>query len=73
MVDYKKLSDIYKKICCEMASQDERKELFYAFTHLGGMSTEWFLSNLLGIIEDPSEEEVRIFLQRMEDILVYDM
>lgn len=73
MIDYKKLREIYERICCDEASLDERKMFFNTFFDIGGMSTEWFLSNLFGTIEDPSEEEVRQFLHRMEDILVNDI
>lgn len=68
-MDYKELKSAYLRIKEGKGSKDDKKKLIYEFNHLGGMSTEWFYSNIMGTIEDPSKEEIDEFLKVIESIL----
>lgn len=72
-MNYQRLREIYSKILNGESTKEERLELLDNHNHLGGMSIEWFLSNLNGSMQEPTDEEVSQYMKTIESIIMNDL
>ncbi len=72
-MNYQRLREIYSKILNGESTKEERLELLDNHNSLGGMSIEWFLSNLNGSMKEPIDEEVSQYTKTIESIIINDL
>ena len=72
-MNYQRLREIYSKILNGESTKEERLELLDNHNRLGGMSIEWFLSNLNGSMKEPIDEEVSQYTKTIESIIMNDL
>lgn len=67
-MDIKELRIVYSKIQNYSASIEEKKKFLNSVLNIGGMSIEWFYSNLIGIKDEPSDEEIERFKELIQTL-----
>lgn len=67
-MDIKELRIVYSKIQNYSASLEEKKKFLDSVLNIGGMSIEWFYSNLIGIKDEPSDEEIERFKELIQTL-----